>query len=114
MTNGAVRAIPSSMPTSSRWKNWPPPKRNAVLPLPNTYQATPTRGAISWLLLLIRARFAPGVPFESGRLTPRPERNLAASAHGVVPGTMMVPLQASEGLAFASEALQAEGLQFAQ
>src|SRR5205823_7012946 len=114
MTNGAVFAIPSSMPTNSRWKNWPPPKRSAVFPLPNTSQAIPTRGAMLWLLLLIRARFAPGVPFDSGRFTPRPERNLAASAQGVVPGTIIVPLQASDGLDFACEALQAEGLQFAQ
>src|ERR1700730_16813800 len=111
MTNGAVFAIPSSMPTNSRWKNWPPPRRSAVFPLPNTSHATPTRGAILWL---IRARFVPGVPFDSGRLTPRPERNLAASAQGVVPGTIIVPLQASDGLVFASDALQAEGLQFDQ
>ncbi len=82
--------------------------------LPNTSQAIPTRGAIVWLLLLIRARFAPGVPLDSGRFTPRPARNLAASAQGVVPGTIIVPLQASDGLVFASEALQLEALQFAQ
>src|SRR5260370_18241596 len=114
MTNGAVFAIPSSMPTDSRWKNWPPPTRNAVFPLPNTSQAIPTRGAMVWLLLLISARLPPGVPFDSGRLTPRTEGNLAASAQGGVPGAIIVPLHASDGLVLACAALQEEALQFAQ
>src|SRR5258705_5607988 len=114
MTNGAVFAIPSSMPTDSRWKNWPPPTRNAVFPLPNTSQAIPTRGAMGWLLLLISARLPPGVPFDSGRFKPRPVRNFAAYAEGVGPGRIIVPLHASDGLVLACAALQEEALQFAQ
>src|ERR1035438_4377257 len=71
MTNGALCAKLSSIPTNSRWKNCPIPARIAVLPSPFTSQATPMRGAMLWLLLFTRARLDPGVPLERGKFTPR-------------------------------------------
>src|SRR6185437_2164325 len=109
ITNGALLASRSASPTASRVKNCPAPKRSAVLPLPKTSHARPTLGAMLWLFCSTRAEFGPGVPSEGGSSTPEPARNFLWSAHGVVPGTIRMPLQASPGLAAASDALHFDG-----
>ena len=83
LVNGGLPAMLSPGDSRSRRKYWPRPARSAVLPVPDTSQAKPSRGAML-LSCSTRLRLGPSLP-------PRKP----ASRQKLVPGAYSMPLQGS-------------------